>query len=78
MKQQLDLASDKITKKQEIDSAEASKILSSYVTTIIEKELTNIKDSGGDLQEQVDLVNRIIIWMFALFINLIIFQDFAC
>jgi len=60
IKQQLDLASDKITKTQEIDPAEASKILSYYVSAIIEKELANIKDSGGDLQKQVDLVNQII------------------
>ncbi len=61
MKQQLDLVSDNIIKEtQEIDSAEASKILSAYITNIIEKELTNIKDSGGDLQQQVDLVNQII------------------
>lgn len=43
-----------------IDNAEASKILSRYVTEIIEKSLDNVKDQGGDLQAQVDVTNKIV------------------
>jgi len=43
-----------------IDGAEASKVLAKYIIEVIEKSLDNVKDNGGDLQKQVDLVNKIV------------------
>lgn len=43
-----------------IDSAEAPKILSQYIAAIIEKGLQNIKDKGGNVDSQIDLINKII------------------
>ncbi len=43
-----------------IDAEEAAKLLSRYVTDISEQCLHLLKDSGGDLAEQINLVNRII------------------
>ena len=43
-----------------IDAAEASKILSRYITEILEKSLDDVKDQGGDLRAQVDVANRIV------------------
>lgn len=53
-------ATDKLSQTAPIDSAEASKILSKYVAEIVEKGLENVKDNGGDLSSQVELVNRIV------------------
>jgi len=43
-----------------IDEAEASKILSKYISEVIEKGLENIKDNGGDIQNQLNLANKIV------------------
>lgn len=51
---------DKLSQTAPIDSAEASKVLAKYVAEIVEKGLDNVKDNGGDLNSQVDLVNRIV------------------
>ena len=51
---------DKLSQTAPIDSAEASKVLAKYVAEIVEKGLNNVKDNGGDLNSQVDLVNRIV------------------
>ena len=53
-------ATDKLSQTAHIDSAEAAKILSKYVAEIVEKGLENVKDNGGDLSSQVELVNRIV------------------
>ncbi|MBR1481405.1 MAG: DUF3427 domain-containing protein [Ruminococcus sp.] len=53
-------ATDKLSQTAPIDSAEALKILSKYVAEIVEKGLENVKDNGGDLSSQVELVNRIV------------------
>ena len=53
-------STDKLSQTAPIDSAEASKILSKYVAEIVEKGLENVKDNGGDLSSQVELVNRIV------------------
>lgn len=53
-------ATDKLSQTAPIDSAEAAKILSKYVAEIVEKGLENVKDNGGDLSSQVELVNRIV------------------
>lgn len=51
---------DKLQKVVPIDAAESSKVLAKYLTEIIEKGLENVKDNGGDLQSQIELVNRLI------------------
>ena len=53
-------STDKFSQTAPIDSEEASKILSKYVAEIVEKGLENVKDNGGDLSSQVELVNRIV------------------
>ncbi len=53
-------STDKLSQTAPIDSAEAAKILSKYVAEIVEKGLENVKDNGGDLNSQVELVNRIV------------------
>ena len=54
------VSTDKLSQTAPIDSAEASKILSKYVAEIVEKGLENVKDNGGDLSSQIELVNRIV------------------
>ena len=51
---------DIIFKTKSIDSAEASKILSSYITEVIEKGLLNVIDNGGNINSQIELINKII------------------
>ena len=43
-----------------IDNAEASKVLSSYITEIIEKALSYIGDNGGDISSQISLINKLV------------------
>lgn len=43
-----------------IDSGESSKIIAKYITDIIEKGLDNIRDNGGDIDNQIELANKII------------------
>ncbi len=43
-----------------IDAAEAPKILSKYLTGVIQKGLDNILDNGGDIFAQVELINQIV------------------
>ena len=51
---------DKLSQTAPIDPAEASKVLAKYVAEVVEKGLDNVKDNGGDLTSQVELVNRIV------------------
>ena len=51
---------DKLFQTAPIDSAEASKVLAKYAAEIIEKGLDNVKDNGGDVFSQVELVNKIV------------------
>lgn len=51
---------DKLSTTASIDKAEASKVLSKYLTEVVEKGLDNIIDNGGDISSQVDLVNKIV------------------
>lgn len=44
-----------------IDRAEASYVLSQYLTDIVQKGLDNVLDNGGDIAAQVALTNRIVI-----------------
>ncbi len=52
--------SDKRSQTAPIDDAEAAKVLAKYVAEIVERGLENVKDNGGDLNSQVELVNRIV------------------
>lgn len=51
---------DKLSQTAPIDGAEAAKVLAKYVAEVVEKGLENVKDKGGDLASQVELVNRIV------------------
>ena len=51
---------DKLSTTASIDRAEASKVLSKYLTEVVEKGLDNIIDNGGDISSQVELVNKIV------------------
>ena len=43
-----------------IDAAEASKVLSQYMTDIIKQGFDNVVDNGGDIASQVALANKIV------------------
>lgn len=51
---------DQISQTALIDAGESSKILSQYVSGIIEKGLDYVLDKGGNVQGQIELINRII------------------
>ncbi len=51
---------DKVFQIEDIDAAEASKILAKYVQEVIQKKLDKIADEKGDIKEQVDFVNDVI------------------
>lgn len=51
---------DKLSQTAPIDSAEAPKVLAKYVAEVVEQGLANVKDNGGDLRSQIELVNRIV------------------
>ena len=53
-------ATDKLIQTAAIDPAEAAKILSQYISEVVEKGLQNVRDNGGDVSSQVELVNKII------------------
>lgn len=58
--EELDGSQDKLIKIAPIDKAEAAKILSKYITQVVERGLDNIVDNGGDIQSQIELVNKIV------------------
>ena len=51
---------DKLVETAAIDGAEAAKVLARYVAEVVERGLENVKDNGGDLETQIELVNRIV------------------
>ena len=53
-------AADKLCQTAPIDEGESSKVLAKYITEIVEKGLDNVRDNGGDLAAQVELVNKIV------------------
>ena len=53
-------STDKLSQTAPIDTAEASKVLAKYVAEVVERGLENLKDNGGDLNDQVALANQII------------------
>jgi hypothetical protein len=57
---ELDADTDKLKSTAPIDGEEAPKVLAQYIAEVIEKGLQTVKDSGGNLQTQVSLINRIV------------------
>lgn len=51
---------DKFSQTAPIDEGESSKVLAKYISEIIEKGLDCVRDNGGDLSAQVELVNKIV------------------
>lgn len=57
---ELSESEDKLSQTAHIDEGEASKILSQYISGIIEKGLDYVHDKGGNVQDQIQLINRIV------------------
>lgn len=51
---------DKFISIEPIDTAEASKVLSKYLSEMIEKRLENMQDSKEDIDGQISFVNRLV------------------
>ena len=51
---------DKLIQTASIDPAEAAKVLSQYISEVVEKGLQHVRDNGGDVSSQVELVNKIV------------------
>ena len=60
LSEELDSSQDKLIKRAPIDKAEAAKVLSKYITQVVERGLDNIVDNGGDIQSQIELANKIV------------------
>ena len=43
-----------------IDAAEASKVLTQYLTEVVQKGLENVQDNGGEIEAQIQLANQIV------------------
>ena len=52
--------SELLSQRAPIDTAEAAKLLSKYIAQVAEKGLLQMQDSGGSLEDQISLVNRMI------------------
>ena len=57
---ELDQVTDQLKSVAPIDSTEASKVLAKYLAEILEKGMDNVKDKGGDIRAQIDLVNKLV------------------
>ena len=51
---------EQLSQTEIIDRAEAAQILAKYLSKIVEQGLDNVMDTGGDLQAQIALANKII------------------
>lgn len=51
---------DKFISIEPIDTAESSKVLSKYLSELIEKRLENMQDSKEDIEGQISFVNRLV------------------
>lgn len=60
IRRELDENTDKLKSLAPIDEEEAAKVLSKYISEVIEKGLANAKDKGGNLQTQVNIINKIV------------------
>ena len=52
--------SDQLVQTASIDAAEAAKILSKYVAEVVEIQLQQMQDNGGDVKDQIKLTNRLL------------------
>ncbi len=43
-----------------IDQAEASKVLTQYLSDVVQRGLENVLDNGGDISAQIELTNQIV------------------
>ena len=57
--QELD-SCDKRFETAPIDAAESAKVLAKYLAEIVENGLQILRDQGGDVQSQIELVNRLV------------------
>lgn len=49
-----------IVKTESIDPEEAAKVLAQYLTLVIAQALENVKDKGGNVENQIALCNRLV------------------
>lgn len=56
----LDTDGENFVKTEPIDKEEAAKILAKYIYEIVEEGLQNVKDKYGDIESQVEFINKII------------------
>ena len=52
--------SDQLVQTAAIDTEEAAKVLSKYIAEVMERQLLQLKDNGGNLNDQIGLANRVI------------------
>ena len=57
---ELDQLTDQLKSVAPIDSTEAAKVLAKYIAGILEKGMDNVRDKGGDIHAQIDLVNKLV------------------
>jgi superfamily II DNA or RNA helicase len=57
---EIDVATDKLSSTAGIDPAEASKVLTQYISEVVEKALNIVKESRSGLDDQVKLANKIV------------------
>ena len=57
---ELDQVTDQLKSVAPIDSTEAAKVLAKYIAGILEKGMDNVRDKGGDIHAQIDLVNKLV------------------
>jgi len=60
LRQSLDISSEMVIDTVPIDDAEAAHILAKYIAEIVENGFEIVKDTGGDITEQIDLANQIV------------------
>ncbi|TCX53643.1 hypothetical protein C1I36_02570 [Dehalobacter sp. 14DCB1] len=60
LRQELSTSMGKVIQALPIDQEEAPRILSKYLAEVLEAVLSNVKDNGGSIRDQVALVNHIV------------------
>jgi Predicted HKD family nuclease len=60
LRQELSASERKLIQSTAIDQEEAPRILSKYMAEVLEAALSNVKDRGGSIGDQVSLANRIV------------------
>lgn len=59
LREELNAIKDSLMQTEQIDSAEAPKILALYAAQLVEKGLNNILDKGGDVNSQIQFTNKL-------------------